>query len=93
MRKEGVATRMFGVGMPPAALLAAVRRSGPCIVFVFARLPVRDTRVLEEIPRQRPAPRVVVGGCGWDPDRLPPCARLVLGLGQAVDEVVTTLGL
>ncbi len=93
LAEEDVSTRMFGVGMPPEALLSAVRRIGPSVVFLFARLPAQETAVLGEIPRQRPAPRVVVGGRGWDPDGLPRSARLVTSLGEAVDEIVAAASL
>ena len=93
LAEEDISCRMFGVGMPPEALLSAVRRGGPAVVFLFARLPTHDTSVLEDIPRQRPAPRVIVGGRGWDPDSLPRCARLVTSLGEAVDEIAAAAGL
>ncbi|NLT57139.1 MAG: MerR family transcriptional regulator [Actinomycetales bacterium] len=92
LAEESIGSRMFGSGMPAASLLAAVRRCGPSVVFLYARLPVDDVRALEEIPRQRPMPRVVVGGRGWDPDVLPRCARLVGSLGEAVDEVAAAVG-
>ncbi len=66
-----VACRMLGSGLPDKELLAAVRRSGPCVVFLFATMPVSGVEVLELIPRQRPAPRVLVGGLGWRGDDLP----------------------
>jgi len=93
LAEEDISCRMFGVGMPADALLSAVRRSGPAVVFLFARLPVLDAAVLEEIPRQRPTPRVIVGGRGWDPDGLPRCARVVTTLGEAVDEIAAAAGL
>jgi DNA-binding transcriptional MerR regulator len=93
LAEEDVSCRMFGAGMPPGALLSAVRRSGPAVVFLYAVMPVRSTAVLEEVPRQRPSPRVIVGGTGWDPSSLPRCARLVTSLGQAVDEITAAAGL
>jgi len=88
LAEEEVGTRMLGSGMPPEALVAAVRRSGPAVVFVFARLPVGDISVLEQLPRQRPAPRVIVGGRGWDHAAIPTAAVQVGSLGEAMDEVL-----
>jgi methanogenic corrinoid protein MtbC1 len=85
----GVGCRMLGENMPPEALIAAVRRTGPGVVFVYARLPVADADVVEQLPRQRPAPRVVLGGPGWDAVRLPGAVLRVDTLGSAVGEVVS----
>ena len=91
LAEDRVGCRMLGAGMPSSCLLAAVRRSGPAVVFLHARMPVDDIEILRDIPRQRPVPRVMVGGRGWDPDLLPRCARLVSTLGEAVDEVTAAL--
>ena len=88
LAEEEVGCRLLGVGMPAEALVAAVRRSGPAAVFLYARLATRDTDVLETIPRQRPSPRLVVGGPGWHSGDLPPSAVQVTTLSEAVDEVL-----
>jgi hypothetical protein len=79
--------------MPASALVAAVRRSGPAAVFLYARLPVGDVEVLDLLPRQRPAPRIVLGGPGWAGRVVPTQACLTQTLGDAVDVVVETVGL
>ena len=88
LAEEEVGSRMLGVGMPPQALVAAVRRSGPSVVFLYARLRVSDADVLDVLPRQRPAPRVVVGGGGWPQDCLPQGVVQVGSLSEAVDEIL-----
>jgi len=88
LAEEQVGARMLGAGMPAAALVAAVRRSGPAVVFLYARMRVADVEVLEVLPRQRPAPRLLVGGMGWHEHRLPPSAHPVGSLGEAVDQVL-----
>jgi DNA-binding transcriptional MerR regulator len=88
LAEEEVSVRMLGVGMPSPALVAAVRRSGPSAVFVYARLTVDDPSVLGLLPRQRPAPRVLVGGAGWEGTSLPPAVRRVRTLPEAVDQVL-----
>jgi DNA-binding transcriptional MerR regulator/methanogenic corrinoid protein MtbC1 len=94
LAEEHVGVRVLGVGMPPSALVAAVRRSGPAAVFLYARLPVADAEVLELIPRQRPAPRLVVGGPGWGAlDRLPPQVAVAHTLDDAVDRLVESVDL
>ncbi|HEY6797061.1 MAG TPA: hypothetical protein VI248_20505, partial [Kineosporiaceae bacterium] len=77
-----------GTGLPARDLVAAVRRTGPAVVFLYARLPVRDGSVLRELPRQRPAPRVLVGGAGWADVALPPTAARVGTLSEALTAVL-----
>jgi MerR family transcriptional regulator, light-induced transcriptional regulator len=87
LAEEEVGCRMLGAGVPSAALVAAVRRTGPAVVLVYARLPVTDPTVLRELPRQRPAPRVLAGGPGWADVALPPAAARVGSLPEALDAV------
>jgi hypothetical protein len=74
--------------MPAAALVAAVRRTGPATVFLYAQLPIVDVQVLDLLPRQRPAPRLVVGGPGWGHSELPAQVAVAHALGDAVDHVL-----
>jgi transposase-like protein len=69
----GVGCRVLGPGLPPSSLVSAVRRIGPMLVFLYARLPVGDVSALRDLPRQRPAPQMLLGGPGW-PDRRSPVA-------------------
>jgi DNA-binding transcriptional MerR regulator/methanogenic corrinoid protein MtbC1 len=89
LAEEEVGCRLLGVGMPADALVAAVRRSGPAVVFLYARLATNDVEVLDTIRRQRPAPRLVVGGPGWRDGDLPPSAVRVGSLVDAVEEVIS----
>jgi hypothetical protein len=93
LAEEGVGVRLLGVGMPSAALVAAVRRTGPATVFLYARLAVWDVQVLDLLPRQRPAPRLVVGGPGWPRRELPPQVALTQSLGHAADTVLESVDL
>jgi hypothetical protein len=86
-----IGCRMLGVGLPTGALAAAIRCTGPAVVFVYARLPVADDSSLRGLPRQRPAPRVLVGGPGWRQIGLPAKAGRVESLRSAVDEVRATV--
>lgn len=96
LREEGLGCRMFGAGMPASSLVAAVRRCGPAVVFLYARLPVApgsaQACALEEIPRQRPAPHLVLGGPGWAGITPPRHSRQVADLAAAVDEIVSLIG-
>jgi hypothetical protein len=88
LAERRVASRLLGIGLPGAALASAVRRTRPALVYVNAQMPGADPGPLVELPRQRPAPRVLVGGTGWDGVTLPPSTRQVLSLAEAVEETV-----
>jgi transposase-like protein len=91
LAEQGIGCRLLGGGLPPASLLTAVRRTGAALVFLDARLPVGDVSVLADLPRQRPAPRLVLGGPGWD-DRWPRgAARLVGSLTEAVEAALSAV--
>jgi hypothetical protein len=87
LAEGGVGCRVLGAGLPGRSLVAAMRRTGPAAVFVYARMPVGDAAVLREFPRQRPAPRVLVGGPGWQYVEVPGGVVRVDSLTAAVEEV------
>ncbi len=91
LAEQAVMCRMLGEGMPRQAMVDAARRSGPVAVFLFARLKTRDDMLLLELPRQRPSPRVVLGGSGWPTSELPAGVRWVNSLGDAVNEVLNAV--
>ena len=88
LAERGVLCRVLGAGMPRQALVDAARRSGPAAIFLFAQLPTRDELLLAELPRQRPSPRLIVGGPGWAACELPPRVRHVNSLRESVTEIV-----
>jgi transposase-like protein len=71
LAERGVGARVLGARVPRDALAAAVRRSGPAAVLVYASMPVSDPGQLSALPRMRPAPRLLVGGPGWEGVDLP----------------------
>jgi hypothetical protein len=93
LAEQGVASRTLGAALPADALLAAVRRTGPAVLFVWSQLPgTADPHVLDALPLQRPATALLVGGPGWVRGRLPGRATLADGLPQAVSLVDRALG-
>jgi DNA-binding transcriptional MerR regulator len=69
----GVPTRMLGARVPPAALAAAVRRTGPSAVLVWShRRSTGDPAQLDGILSARRRPVVVAAaGPGWSDSSLP----------------------
>ena len=88
LAERGVGCRMLGPSLPARALAAAVRRSGPSAVVLFARMPGADAGHVADLRRQRPAPQILLGGPGWRPETVPPSARRLAGLAEAVYEVL-----
>lgn len=95
LAERRVATRLLGVRLPARALVDAVSRTGAFAVFLWsqgatgsgsARLPAG---VLDAV---RPRPAVLLGGPGWDLDRLAPAATWLPDLGAAVDAAVALSG-
>ncbi len=90
LAERGIHARQLGVRVPPAALLAAVRRSGPGAVYLYAALDVHDISVLSEIVAVRPSPRLILGGPGW-PHKLPPSVTRTTSLAEAINTIVATV--
>lgn len=91
LAERGVVCRTLGQGMPRQALVDATRRIGPAAVFLFAQLDTRDELLLAELPRQRPAPRIVLGGTGWRTCEVPAGMPQVNTLGDAVDALLSAV--
>lgn len=93
LAERGIATRTLGPAMPAAALRAAVRRTGPAALFVWAQLTkTADPAVLSSFPVTRPPTAVIVGGPGWTPAELPDRVSMARDLPHAVSLVERSLG-
>jgi hypothetical protein len=82
-------TRMLGPRMPQRALVDAVRRSGPGVVFLWSQLESSaDAGAVEALPVQRPPATVVLGGPGWQGVAFARPVERAASLRQALDIVV-----
>jgi methanogenic corrinoid protein MtbC1 len=88
LAERKVSCRLLGSGLPPEALSASVRRTGPSVVVLFARMPGADASPTQVLRRQRPAPTVVLAGPGWRPETIPAFARSAASLDEAIHEVL-----
>ena len=62
--------QVMGARTPLSALSTVVTHSAPPAVFLWAQLAKNgDPIFFKNIPKVRPAPRVVLGGPGWDRDK------------------------
>jgi transposase-like protein len=91
LAERGVASRLLGARVPADALAAAYRRVGPPALFVWSQSP--DTgrpALLEDLPRVRPRPALVVGGSGW-PAELPAGVVRAETLSDARDRLLAAV--
>jgi methanogenic corrinoid protein MtbC1 len=93
LAERGIDSRMLGSDLPYSSLAAAVRRTGPAVVFLWSQVPATGNPVsLPDLSPRRPGSRLILGGPGWDRDRIPATARLVGTLPEALSEVLAALG-
>ena len=93
LAEQGIDSRMLGSDLPYFALAAAVRRTGPGVVFLWSQAPATgDPLALPDLSPRRPGTRLILGGPGWDRNRIPAAAGLVSSLPEALSEVVAALG-
>jgi DNA-binding transcriptional MerR regulator len=93
LSEQGIGCRLLGGGLPAAALAAAVRRTGPAVLMVWAQLGLHaDIRMLDGLPVLRPPVSVLAGGSGWRGRRLPARVTYVPDLSTAVTLVARATG-
>jgi DNA-binding transcriptional MerR regulator len=93
LAEKQIETFFLGARTPLEAISGMVKRSAPPAVFLWAQLEQNsDPKFFKELPVIRPAPRVIVGGPGWDRES---CADVVVAqdLTHACDEIERAVGL
>jgi len=93
LSEMNIKTHFLGARTPFEAIAATVTRLAPPAVFLWALFPQNaNPDFYRNLPAIRPAPRIVLGGPGWDPAQ---CldATLVMGLGNASEEIKRAVGL
>ena len=92
LAESGVDCNFLGARTPLEALSNMISRSAPPAVFLWAQLSKNgDPKFYEDIPKVRPAPRIVLGGPGWDRDK---CAEVPFAddLALACSEIKQAIG-
>lgn len=88
----GIKTHFLGARTPFEAVASTITRLAPPAVFLWALLPTNaNPSFYRELPAIRPAPRIVLGGPGWDPEECAD-ATLVMGLANAYEEIASAVG-
>lgn len=93
LAEKKIETFFLGARTPLEAISGMVKRSAPPAVFLWAQLEQNsDPKFFEELPVVRPAPRVIVGGPGWDKKA---CSDVVVAqdLTHACAEIERAVGL
>jgi methanogenic corrinoid protein MtbC1 len=92
LAEENVATHFLGARTPVEALAEMVRKTHPPVVFLWAQLAKNaDYSAMSELPAFRPAPRLILGGPGWEVSRVSG-ASVVTNLHEACELVGSTIG-
>ena len=90
--ERNIETYVLGARTPLSALSAMVSRCAPPAIFLWAQLPKNaENKYWRELPAIRPAPRIVVGGPGWDSVKCDEVIRAE-GLEHACQEISQAIG-
>jgi len=92
LAEKQIETFFLGARTPLEAISGMIKRSAPPAVFLWAQLSKNcDPKFFEELPSVRPAPRVILGGPGWDPEI---CTDVVVAqdLSHACAEIERAVG-
>jgi DNA-binding transcriptional MerR regulator len=93
LSEMNIKTHFLGARTPFEAVSATVTRLAPPAVFLWALFPQNaNPDFYRNLPAIRPAPRIVLGGPGWDSSECSD-ATLVMGLGNASEEIRRAVGL
>ena len=93
LAEKKIETFFLGARTPLEAISGMVKRWAPPAVFLWAQLEQNsDPKYFTDLPVVRPAPRVIVGGPGWDQQE---CSDVVVAqdLTHACAEIERAVGL
>jgi DNA-binding transcriptional MerR regulator len=93
LARVDIGTQLLGASLPAAALAAAVRRTGPAAVAVWAQLTRHaQAAVFEQVPRTRQRVRLFACGPGWFTTELPDRVDRLDDLGDALHRIEGLVG-
>jgi MerR family transcriptional regulator, light-induced transcriptional regulator len=84
---RGLGTRMLGPDVPADVLTAAIRRTSPAAVVLWAQQPHNADPALVAAPKVRQRTRLFLGGPGWRAVDVDPRSALPDGIGPAADDI------
>lgn len=90
--ERNVDTYVLGARTPLSVLSSFVTKCAPPAIFLWAQLPKNaEEKYWHDLPAIRPAPRVIIGGPGWDSIQSDSVVRAE-GLDHACNEILQALG-
>lgn len=92
LAERDIAANFLGARTPLTAITNVVNKSVPPALFLWSQLKVNgNPHFFQELPKVRPAPKVILGGPGWNPEE---CngAVFVSDLQSACDEIAQAIG-
>ena len=98
LAEKKIHTLFLGARTPQVALNEIVKKSAPPAIFLWAQLSKNgDPSFVTGIPVKRPAPRIIIGGPGWDMDdevmaKYPKNLVVSQGLAHAMEEIALACG-
>ena len=92
LSEMGIRTHFLGARTPFEAIAATLPRIAPPAIFLWATF-AQNARpeYFQDLPSIRPTPRILLGGPGWAEDQCQG-ATVVLGIGNACDEIASAVG-
>ena len=92
LAERNIQSQFLGARTPISAVGAVVRKSAPPAVFLWAQLAKNGkSEVIGDIPKIRPAPRIILGGPGWRKSSRKSVVRVDC-LDSAITEITRAVG-
>jgi len=92
LAERNIQSQFLGARTPISAVGAVVKKSAPPAVFLWAQLAKNGkSEVVGDIPKIRPAPRIILGGPGWHKSSRKSVVRVDC-LDSAIMEITRAVG-
>ncbi len=92
LAERNIQSQFLGARTPISAVGAVVKKSAPPAVFLWAQLAKNGkSEVIGDIPKIRPAPRIILGGPGWRKSSRKSVVRVDC-LDSAITEITRAVG-
>ncbi len=93
LAERNIASYYLGARTPNEAISSMVARVAPPAIFLWAIMPENaDPQYFRNLPKVRPAPRILLGGPGWDRSACSG-AQIVEDLASTCEEISRAVGL
>jgi len=92
LAERDIRINFLGARTPLSALCGIVSKTAPPALFLWAQLPENgDPKYFEELPEVRPAPKIILGGPGWNQQH---CNEVAFAhdLQRACEEIAQAVG-